>query len=207
MRHISRRLPLFALLLATAFSGTRLARADEAALVLASGSEGERVFGKPGSVVLSTGSMAWQHQSTPESATAAASSSIYASAALNADVFVASQWSLGLGVALAWSHAGAGDSSLSSTSYALAGRLGRAIPLGRFATLWPQASLNSGREPLFVGGDKDTVVGAAFDLPLLLHPTPHLFVGAGPVLTARGGQDWQTFWLAGHLLFGGTFGA
>lgn len=188
-------------------------------------------FGARGSVVVSTDSGVSFGATFYSNSGASAVSGSFAPAL---DVFFVRNVSVGLGVGLWYGvYRGYGaDSSLIQTTSAgvsIAPRLGVNLPIGRVASFYPRASF--GLE--WTQRDQEVVSGPSLSLanpiasphvtqtgfwlqlfaPILFHPKPHYFVGAGPTVfhefaRATGGPDvgGERTTLGGHVVIGGHWG-
>jgi hypothetical protein len=108
------------------------------------------------------------------------------------DYFVADGVSVGIDAELAHSGGASFDSTgaktdSSSTSYGLAPRLDfHSFLVGEVLSIWPQAEIGIGsltQEESAAGGTNEherSRVWVEASLPVLVHATSHLFMGAGP---------------------------
>jgi hypothetical protein len=95
-----------------------------------------------------------------------------------------------LGLRLAYTRVSAGDDV--STSFAFGPRVGYDLDLGERISLWPKATLeyrvfSTTAPPLPEGLEsaadyRGGVLTVRADVPLLVHPVAHFFVGIGPFL-------------------------
>lgn len=118
-------------------------------------------------------------------------------------------WTGGAGALLGYGRASSGGGDLTAVTTGLEARAGHVTPLGPLASWWPQLGVGYARttasssDPAVVldGSSKGALL-VDLDMPLVLHPGPHLFVAAGPGLQARFSSDSQTAALLGRLSFG-----
>lgn len=167
------------------------------------GADDGRTFGNARTLVITGGTHGWRRSAVRDVATGTTSVSNGGSLSLTVDAFLIDRWSLGVAGQVEW--AGAAASAEWSKEYTLEVRLGRAIPLGAYATLWPVLGVGASRRDGLGSGARTGLV-ASVDAPLLVHPTRHVFVGAGP--TVRGVLDGsrQSLELSGQTFIGGAIG-
>ena len=147
------------------------------------------------------------------------------------DYFVFKNFSIGLDLSVSYDDSRGYDASGSlteskTTSFSAGPRFGFNIPLGSAVSWWPQATFDIASNrwstnvvtpyvsnppaPTSTSQDGPTV---NLYLPLLVHPVPHFFMGAGPSLfhafgAVRGGSNVgdQATTIGGGFLVGGYWG-
>ncbi len=151
------------------------------------------------------------------------------------DYFVLRNVSIGLTASVSYSDAkgyGADSSLVETTTTSVSGgvRFGLNVPLARVLSLYPRVTLgveSLHRELALISGRSLSIVGSAIgtpattqsgpwidlSVPLLLHPVPHFFIGAGPVFfhafgRAQEGPDvgGQRTNVGATLILGGHWG-
>jgi hypothetical protein len=151
------------------------------------------------------------------------------------DYFVIRRFSIGVDLTLAYDNSrgyGADNSLVESAVTTVSGgaRLGLDLPLGDVVSFYPRLTLGVeslhreskvvGRGTLSVassptGAPSETLVGLYVSVfaPLLLHPTPHFFVGAGPALFHEFGKasadpsiGGERTSIVGRMVVGGWWG-
>jgi hypothetical protein len=184
-------------------------------------------FGAAGEIVV-TGDSTIGVSSTQFSGSDA--SSFAASFSPGLDVFIVRGLSIGIDVNLGYTSTkgyGADSKLVSTTATTLAGgpRLGLNVPLSELVSWYPRFTFGvesvrlEVREPdtsTFGGGPRRSTDAALFVsafAPILVHPEPHFFVGAGPgFLHAFGGAQGgpqigvERTTISGRLVIGGWWG-
>ena len=202
---VGRRLVVASLMM-VAVGSARGARAGEGAQAPPGGKDG-RLFGSAGTLVVTAGTGGWQRTAFRPDASSSTSVRGGGSLSLSVDAFLVDRWSLGVAGEAGWSHgAGAASPAGWSTDYTLEARLGRAIPLGTYATLWPTLGVGASRRDGLASGGARTLLVASVDAPLLVHPNRRLFVGGGPRVRAVLNGNTQTLELSGQTFVGGVIG-
>jgi hypothetical protein len=148
-------------------------------------------FGKNGAVVLTTATNAWAGY---RSYSQAKGSRTEVTVAPSFDYFFMDGISVGLHAALVSSSSSGLDYSgekthASSKTVGVAPTLGVNLSLTNFASIWLRGDIGFGNENWSVsspnGTNEHSSIRAwiAFSAPLLIHPSSHFFVGAGPFVS------------------------
>jgi hypothetical protein len=145
------------------------------------------------------------HQQADDSNVIPSSTSITGSLAF--DVVLPRDSTAGLGTMVSWRKFTSDTGPTHNTTYVVSGRLGHAFSLWPFASFWPVVSIGLERGPQYPADGTATSLIADLDLPVVCHPSPHFFVGAGPTLNATMGGQFDTVNLFGHIVFGGVLGS
>lgn len=130
------------------------------------------------------------------------------------DYFVAPNISIGgqLGIDYTTTSPAGGGPSTSATVLQVEARVGYNLALGDMASLWPHVGIAYVHASGSGGGSSAYLVPIVVTAPFLWHPTPHFFLGAGPVFTTSlvaksGGNDLpKTTDFGIQALIGGSFG-
>jgi hypothetical protein len=146
-------------------------------------------FGDRGQVVLTTATSASVAYNSYTNSTA---SNVSVALSPGVDYFVTDHVSLGVAASVSSSSGHSFDTigvetDVSSTSFGFAPRVGFDIPLKRgLVSLWPLAGLGFGvatSNQTSAAGSNDhtrSLSWVTVSAPLLVHPTTHMFLGAGP---------------------------
>jgi hypothetical protein len=161
-----------------------------------------RTFGSEGSAALTVTALVWQHAASSSLDT----DSSQTTGSLAADVFAWRDLSVGLGTSFTHDVVRSQGNSQTANALALSARVGYAQPLGVLATFWPVLSAGASHASGFAWARPDNVFIAGLDLPVLIHPTRHFYVGTGPHFGMRLAPGEQTLSVLGSFLFGGAFG-
>jgi hypothetical protein len=88
------------------------------------------------------------------------------------------------------------------------------LPIGGAFSLWPQVAIYYQRSHGTIGPDTETLgtsVGLTLSVPVLWHPAPHFFLGAGPTATIQRNDgspfpDYNSTSIGVAFTLGGYFG-
>jgi len=194
-------------LLVIAFTTAALASPAHAATMPPSdaGIAAMRGFGGPGHVIVSVGNTQLVHEQADKVDLIPSSTNLTGSLAV--DLVLPRDWTAGLGAMVSWHEVTTDTTVFHQTTCAISGRLGHVIPFSPFATFWPVLSLGAERGPGAFANTPETSVVATLDLPIVITPVPHFFVGAGPTFAAGTGGHVDLVTLYGHIVFEGIFGS
>jgi hypothetical protein len=136
----------------------------------------------------------------------------------SADYFVAPNLSVGGLLEVAKATEDVGGTNVDLTIFAVEGRIGYNIPLSDLVSIWPRVGIAYAHGSGTVLGTSVTVstVPLVVDVPLLIHPAPHFFLGPGflfdtelsATASAAGtsADVPKTTHIGAELLIGGYFG-